>query len=504
MESNGSVQPPDETDSPEWLTSSHGHYGSTANSMLSLASRPEGNPVVSRTRAHIIVAVLCYINLLNYMDRYSLAGVLLNIQLFFQLSDSIAGLLQTIFICSFLLVAPLFGYLGDRYNRTYIMVCGLLVWMVTATGSSFVSQSQFWLLLLLRGLIGIGEASFTTIAPTVIGDLFTGQKQSIMISLFTICMPFGSGLGYIVSSSVASHTGDWRWALRVTPVLVLLGLILLLITCPDLPRGASVDQLTRPGSYWDDVKYLVKNKSYFWSTWGVTTLCFVIGALSFWMPSFLYRARVTQGLLPPCLVQPCDSTDSKIFGGVTLVTGFLGVIVSTILSRWLRPKMPNVDALICFADMAASLPCVFIVIFVAPSSIPATYVFIFIAELLLFMNWPIIADMALYVVVPRRRSSAQAFQITLCHLLGDATSPYIIGAISDAINKSKLDVTEFYGQQYSFLVLPGILVLGVLFFFITSRHLEKDRVAAQFLDEDSPPCDSTTQLPVQSNDEQKM
>lgn len=45
----------------------------------------------------------------------------------------------TVFICSFLLFAPLFGYLGDRYNRKYIMIGGLVVWLITALCSSFVT-----------------------------------------------------------------------------------------------------------------------------------------------------------------------------------------------------------------------------------------------------------------------------------------------------------------------------------------------------------------------------
>lgn len=46
-----------------------------------------------------------------------------------------------VFISSFLLLAPLFGYLGDRYNRKYIMIGGLSVWLVTAAASSLVTES---------------------------------------------------------------------------------------------------------------------------------------------------------------------------------------------------------------------------------------------------------------------------------------------------------------------------------------------------------------------------
>lgn len=46
----------------------------------------------------------------------------------------------TVFICSFMFLAPVFGYLGDRYDRKYIMIAGLIVWLVTTLGSSFAGR----------------------------------------------------------------------------------------------------------------------------------------------------------------------------------------------------------------------------------------------------------------------------------------------------------------------------------------------------------------------------
>lgn len=54
----------------------------------------------------------------------------------------------------------------------------------------FISK-QFWLLMLLRAIVGIGEASYTTIAPTIIGDLFAGAQRSVMICFFYIFIPVG-------------------------------------------------------------------------------------------------------------------------------------------------------------------------------------------------------------------------------------------------------------------------------------------------------------------------
>ncbi|KAJ8412359.1 hypothetical protein AAFF_G00126950 [Aldrovandia affinis] len=442
--------------------------------------------VISPKRSYIAVAVLCYINLLNYMDRYTIAGILLNIQQYFNINDSTSGLLQTVFICSFMLLAPVFGYLGDRYNRKLIMVGGLSVWIVTTLGSSFVSKSYFGVLILMRALVGTGEASYSTIAPTIIGDLFSGTQRTIMISFFYIFIPVGSGLGYIIGASVANATGDWRWALRLNPILGVVGLVLLVFLIPNPPRGASDTQggvRMENTSYLEDVKYLLKNRSFVWSSLGVTAMAFVTGALAFWTPVFLSRAQVAQGLKPPCDKQPCDTTDSFIFGGVTVVTGILGVFIGTSIARKLRVSMPNADPLICAVGMLTSSPCFFVAIVVAYKSIPATYVFIAVGETLLSLNWAILADILLYVVIPTRRATAEALQIMVCHLLGDAGSPYLLGTISDALSKYNPDTYSwgFRSLEYSMLVCPFVGVLGGLFFLMTALYITEDRKAAQLL-----------------------
>lgn len=78
-------------------------------------------------------------------------------------------------------------------------------------------------------LVGIGEASYATIAPTIIADLFPVEKRLRVLSVFYLAMPFGSALGYIQGSKVSSLArtishksdgyGSWKWALRVRPLI---------------------------------------------------------------------------------------------------------------------------------------------------------------------------------------------------------------------------------------------------------------------------------------------
>ncbi|KAG5203592.1 hypothetical protein JEQ12_003175 [Ovis aries] len=459
-----------------------------------------------RWRAYVAAAVLCYINLLNYMNWFIIAGVLLDVQKFFHISDSNAGLLQTVFISFLLLSAPVFGYLGDRHSRKATLSFGILLWSGAGLSSSFISPRYSWLFFLSRGLVGTGTASYSTIAPTVLGDLFVRDQRTRVLAIFYIFIPVGSGLGYVLGSAVTELTGNWRWALRIMPCLEAVALILLIMLVPDPPRGAAEKQGVAttgdPRSSWcEDVRYLWRNWSFVWSTLGVTAMAFVTGALGFWAPKFLFEARVVHGLLLPCFREPCNSPDSLIFGALTVVTGIIGVILGAETSRRYKKTNPQAEPLICAASLLAAAPCLYLALILAPTTLLASYVFLALGELLLSCNWAVVADILLLlarpnlgpwlcgdpgdpeqsVVVPRCRATAEALQITVGHILGDAGSPYLTGLISSALRAGRPDtyLQRFLSLQQSFLCCAFIIALGGGCFLLTALYLERDQAQAQ-------------------------
>ena len=112
------------------------------------------------------VAILTFVNLINYMDRFTIAGILQEIKEEYQISNAQAGALQTAFIVTYMLLAPLFGYLGDRYSRKLLMTIGVLTWSIATLLASFMPNYGGFLA--MRAFIGVGEASYSTIAPTII------------------------------------------------------------------------------------------------------------------------------------------------------------------------------------------------------------------------------------------------------------------------------------------------------------------------------------------------
>ncbi|XP_058416009.1 protein spinster homolog 3 isoform X2 [Diceros bicornis minor] len=444
--------------------------------------------ILPRWRANVAAAVLCYINLLNYMNWFIIAGVLLDVQKFFQISDGNAGLLQTVFIGCLLLSAPVFGYLGDRHSRKATLSFGILLWSGAGLSSSFISPRYSWLFFLSRGAVGIGTASYSTIAPTILGDLFVRDQRIRVLAIFYIFIPVGSGLGYVLGSAVTALTGSWHWALRVMPCLEAMALILLIVLVPDPPRGAAEKQgeVAMGGlrsSWCEDVRYLGRNWSFLWSTLGVTAMAFVTGALGFWAPKFLFEARVVHGLQQPCFQEPCSSQDSLIFGALTVVTGIVGVILGAEVSRRYKRVNLRAEPLICASSLLAAAPCLYLALVLAPTTFSVSYVFLAFGELLLSCNWALIADILLSVVVPRCRGTAEALQITVGHILGDAGSPYLTGLISSALRAGRPDsyLQRFLSLQQSFLCCTFALALGGGCFLLTALHVERDQARARQL-----------------------
>uniref|UniRef100_A0A1L8DE93 Putative sugar transporter/spinster transmembrane protein n=2 Tax=Nyssomyia neivai TaxID=330878 RepID=A0A1L8DE93_9DIPT len=448
------------------------------------------------------VFVLCFVNLINYMDRFTIAGVLTNIQDEFKIGDDQGGLLQTAFVLSYMICAPIFGYLGDRYSRRWIMALGVALWSGTTLLGSFM-QEYGWFLT-FRALVGIGEASYSTIAPTIISDLFISDVRSKMLAFFYFAIPVGSGLGYIIGSEMASLMGSWRWALRVTPILGAIAVVLIwLFKEPQRGQSEGSHNLAVT-SYREDLKDIVRNPSFMLSTAGFTCVSFVAGALAWWGPAFMHAGIQLQ----PGNEDISLSRISFMFGAVALLSGAIGVPLGSYLSQIFKKRFPRSDPIICALGLLISVPFGAAAMIVVSSSTAWAFTLLFFAELALNLNWAIVADILLYVVMPTRRSTAEAFQILLSHALGDAGSPYLVGVISEAIKAMRrtevatalqeelieatgnnstipfdtatdMKETKFIALQYALFATCVVEVLGAVFFLITSFYVMRDRERAK-------------------------
>src|SRR5206468_10535037 len=120
--------------------------------------------------------ILTGLNLFNYLDRNVLAAVLDPVQAQFNLNYEQGGRLNTAFMIGYFVTSPLFGYLGDRASRKWLIAAGIFVWSLGTVLTGFAAS--FVLLLCFRLFVGVGEASYATISPSSISDTHPAERRN--------------------------------------------------------------------------------------------------------------------------------------------------------------------------------------------------------------------------------------------------------------------------------------------------------------------------------------
>jgi len=460
----------------------------------------------------LTVLILVYVNLINYMDRSTVAGMLEKIKQdknFNIKKDKYLGLLQTAFVVCYMIFAPVFGYLGDRYSRKWLLAVGISFWSLSTLAGSFMHN--FWWFLTFRAFVGIGEASYSVVAPAIISDLYVKDRRSSVLALFYFAIPVGTGLGYIVGSEMADATDDWRWGLRVTPIMGAVAVTMIVFLMVDPKRGQADGSRLRPTSPISDIKALAGNKSYMLSTVAFTCVCYCAGALMWWGPNFAFTGAKSAAGNTADADKITLADISFRFGIVMTLSGLLGVPTGSWVSQRIRHRVPNADPLVCAVTLLCSVPILFFGFISANYSLPLCYGLTFFAGLLLNANWSIVSDMTLYIVIPTRRGIASATQILVSHMFGDAFSPYLIGALADAfkpmiapqngtvihindennfmkpsllgshhtnLSPEEYDL-EFRALEYSLFSCCFFQALGALFFFVVSFYVISDKIRAE-------------------------
>ncbi|HJT76943.1 MAG TPA: MFS transporter, partial [Gemmataceae bacterium] len=243
--------------------------------------------------ARAALLLLLGINLFNFIDRQVLAAVEPEIARDLGLDHAAngkfwMGLLATAFMAAYMLTAPLFGWLADRWPRWPLVGLGVVLWSLASGGSGLnwgVGLGlAFWLLLLTRACVGVGEAAYGPVAPTVLSDLYPVQSRGRILAWFYLAIPVGSALGYAFGELVM-QAWSWRWAFfLVVPPGLLLGLWCFLMRDPR--RGQADAGVTRHAR-WHDYLDLLRIPSFVLDTLGMTAMTFALGGLAYWVPEYL-------------------------------------------------------------------------------------------------------------------------------------------------------------------------------------------------------------------------
>jgi MFS family permease len=413
---------------------------------------------ITRSGAYWALGVLAVINLLSYLDRFIVAALSQSLkEAHLGLTDANLGSLMSGFLVVYTLVAPIFGSLGDRRSRPRLIALGVGIWSFATALSGFAVN--YVTLLLARASVGVGEAAYVTIAPSLLSDYFPIRQRGRVMAVFFCAIPVGSALGYVVGGLVDKHWG-WRNAFFVAgiPGLILAASCLFL---RDPPRGAQDGEKPAAGKpasglnirgTWATWVRLAKNKAYAITVLGYAAYTFAIGGLGFWMPAFLERVRG---------IPRAEATVS--FGTIVVVTGFIGTFVGGWMGDFFAKKSKQAYLWVSAIATLIAAPLVWEALTAASYS---TYTVCMIAaQLCMFLSTGPINAAIVNLVIASERATAIALSVFAIHALGDVISPPLIGAISDKLS-----------LEQAVKVVPVAVLIGGIVWVFAARAQSRQAV----------------------------
>ncbi|CAN1355281.1 Probable sphingolipid transporter spinster homolog 2 [Linum perenne] len=434
-----------------------------------------------------LLVIFCVVNLINYMERGAMASNGVNgspktctpngtctagtgIQGEFNLSNFEDGALSSAFVVGLLIGCPIFASLAKSYNPFRLIGFGLSVWMLAVIGCGL--SFSFWFIAICRMVVGIGEASFVSLAAPFIDDNAPAKQRTAWLGIFYMCISTGYAVGYVYGGLVGDHL-KWRYAFWGVAILMFPFVVLSWVMKPLQLKGATllhgtycasclflasesrkINQFSR---FLKDMKVLLQSKTFIVSVLGYTAYNFVIGAYSYWGPKAGYNIYKMQNA-------------DLIFGGVTIVCGILGTLAGGFLLDYLTSTIRNAFKLLTGAVLAGAIFCFSAFCF---KSMYGFLAFFAIGEVLVFATQAPVNYVCLHCVKPSLRPMSMAMSTVAIHLFGDVPSSPLVGLLQDRINN----------WRKTTLILTSFLFLAAAFWFIGVFMKSVDRFDEEEIEE---------------------
>ncbi|HXA52754.1 MAG TPA: MFS transporter [Candidatus Acidoferrum sp.] len=151
-----------------------------------------------------VVGMLWFVCFFNYADRQAIFSVFPVIKTEMRLSDTELGIIGSAFMWVYALSAPLAGLVADRFSRKSLILGGLLFWSAITLCTAFCTQ--YWQLVLVRALEGLGESFYFPASMSLIADYHGGGTRSRAMSLHQSSVYAGT----IAGGSLAGYLGQYH------------------------------------------------------------------------------------------------------------------------------------------------------------------------------------------------------------------------------------------------------------------------------------------------------
>ncbi len=410
--------------------------------------RPDGY-LYSKGYTTYVFILLFLLYMFDYIDRVVVTSMFPMIEADFGISHTKSGLLISAVYWSIVLLTFPVSILVDRWSRSKTIGIMAILWSVATVLCAFTGN--FMQLFFTRLLIGTGEAGYAPGGTAMISGLYPEQKRARMMGLWNAAIPLGTAIGMLLGGLIATRWG-WRHAFGVVALPGLAVAIAFLFVkdykTVDLSYNDSKHKHEKMPVK-DIVYQFLHTPSLIYTYFGITAVVFVTTSLITWLASYF---MVTRGLEP---------SQAGTLSSSVMILAIVGAPVGGLLAdRW---RKRDVKARLLFPTISTIGAAIFLSIALFFTKGTMQYIMFLCMGLMVTMFISAASAVTQDVIHAGLRAISYAIAVVVQNLLGSSIAPIVIGSIYDK-----------KGIDNAFTILPIILLVGALFFYLGSRHYEND------------------------------
>jgi predicted MFS family arabinose efflux permease len=409
----------------------------------------------------VVLALLCLVYVLNFLDRQLLSILAKPIQDDLGISDGQLGRLSGLYFALFYCILGIpVAWLADRGNRVRVLTVACAVWSA-ATIACGMAQS-YSQLAIARMSVGIGEAGGVPPSYSIISDYFPATRRGTALGLFNLGPPIGQALGVAFGAKIAAAY-DWRLAFVLLGGAGIIAAAAVWGTVREPKRGATDAQGTAATKVVEEAVSFRATLRMFMTNPTLTLVSLASGATQF-------VTYATMGFTTLFLMREKAMTLDEIAIWYALVLGIgvsAGIFLSGRLIDRFAQRSPQVYGLLPGIALAVAVP--FFIGFVHAPTWPVALAFLAVPTFLNYFYLTPAVTLVQNAVPARQRTLAGAVLLLIMNLIGLGLGPTWLGAMSDWFRPTY----PTSSLQLAFYSLVPFYGIAIVLHFVLARRLRR-------------------------------
>jgi len=403
----------------------------------------------SKGYSNYVFMLLFLLYMFDYIDRTIVTSMFTSIERDYGISHMQSGLLMSAVYWAIVILTFPVSILVDRWSRTKTIGVMAIMWSIATALCALTGN--YVQLFMARLLIGVGEAGYAPGGSAMISGLYPIDRRARMMGIWNASIPLGSAIGVMLGGVIAVKLG-WKHAFGIVAIPGMIVAILFLFVKDYKTIDLSfVDKYSNKIKMEkkDMVKEFLSKPSVLFTYFGMAAVVFVTTSMLTWLPTYFEKMRG----IP-------QETAGKMASSV-MVLALIGAPLGGYLTDHWRKSRENARLLFPAVSTLFSAIVLFIALALFKGSFQYVLFLIFGVLVLAFISGA--ASVTQDVIHPGLRASSYAIAVVVQNLLGASTAPVIMGKIYDLTN-----------IQTALSILPLVLMVGAILFWLGSRHYVKD------------------------------